>query len=152
MALRDMPDHDDRPEVVALFANLKAALPQLQALLDKYNGDWEYEDRVYRFYHMSFKVYDLQVGTTSMTEALQALAPDRKLHEWYRKIVSQGTGKKFVLDHNNRWLKVTRPIVEAFFHARYMLEMAVKYGKELERPPNCLPSGWAAFLYLYDLR
>ena len=152
MALRDMPDHDDRPEVVALFANLKAALPQLQALLDKYNGDWEYEDRVYRFYHMSFKVYDLQVGTTSMTEALQALAPDRKLHEWYRKIVSQGTGKKFVLDHNNRWLKETRPIVEAFFHARYMLEMAVKYGKELERPPNCLPSGWAAFLYLYDLR
>ena len=152
MALRDMPDHDDRPEVVALFANLKAALPQLQALLDKYNGDWEYEDRVYRFYHMSFKVYDLQVGTTSMTEALQALAPDRKLHEWYRKIVSQGTGKKFVLDHNNRWLKETRPIVEAFFRARYMLEMAVKYGKELDRPPNCLPSGWAAFLYLYDLR
>jgi len=152
MALRDMPDHDDRPEVVALFANLKAALPELQALLDKYNGDWEYEDRVYRFYHMSFKVYDLQVGTTSMTEALQALAPDRKLHEWYRKIVSQGTGKKFVLDHNNRWLKETRPIVEAFFHARYMLEMAVKYGKELDRPPNCLPSGWAAFLYLYDLR
>jgi len=152
MALRDMPDDDDRPEVVALFANLKAALPQLQALLDKYNGDWEYEDRVYRFYHMSFKVYDLQVGTTSMTEALQALAPDRKLHEWYRKIVSQGTGKKFVLDHNNRWLKETRPIVEAFFHARYMLEMAVKYGKELDRPPNCLPSGWAAFLYLYDLR
>ena len=152
MALRDMPDHDDRPEVVALFANLKAALPQLQALLDKYNGDWEYEDRVYRFYHMSFKVYDLQVATTSITEALQALALDRELHEWYRKIVSQGTGKKFVLDHNNRWLKETRPIVEAFFHARYMLEMAVKYGKELERPPNCLPSGWAAFLYLYDLR
>jgi hypothetical protein len=33
-----------------------------------------------------------------------------------------------------------------------MLEMAVKYGKELERPPNFLPSGWAALLYLYDLR
>jgi hypothetical protein len=43
MALRDMPDHDDRPEVVALFANLKAALPQLQALLDKYNGDYDQE-------------------------------------------------------------------------------------------------------------
>ena len=152
MALRDMPEHDDRPEVVALFANLKAALPKLQALLDKYNDDWEYEDRVYRFYHQSFKVYDLQVGTTSITEALQALAPGRELHEWYRQVVSEGTGKKFVLDHNNRWLEETRPIVEAFFHARYMLEMAVKYGAELERPPNCLPSGWAAFLYLYDLR
>jgi hypothetical protein len=152
MALRDMPDDDDRPEVIALFANLKAALPQLQALLDKYNGDWEYEDRVYRFYHQSFKVYDLQVGTTSITDALQALAPGRELHEWYRQIVSEGTGKKFEHDHNDRWLKETRPIVEAFFHARYMLEMAVKYGKELERPPNFLPSGWAAFLYLFELR
>lgn len=152
MPFLDVPDYDNRPEVVALFANLKAALPQLQALLDKYNGDWEYEDRVYRFYHQSFKVYDLQVGTTSITDALQALAPDRKLHEWYRKIVSQGTGKKFALDHNNRWLKETRPIVEAFSHARYMLEIAVKYGTELDRPPWCIPSGWAAFLYLYDLR
>jgi hypothetical protein len=81
MALRDTPDDDDRPEVAALFGNLKAALPQLQALLDKYNGDWEYEDRVYRFYHQSYKVYDLQVGTTSITEALQVLAPERELDE-----------------------------------------------------------------------
>ena len=147
-----MPDLDERPEVVALFANLKAALPRLQALLDKYNGHWEYEDRVYRFYHVSFKVYDLQAGTTSITAALQALAPDRELHKWYRQIVAEGTGKTFTLDHNNRWLKETRPIVEAFFHARYMLEMAVKYGKELDRPPQLLPSGWAALLYLYGLR
>ena len=152
MGLLDGPDHDDRPAVVALFANLKAALPQLRALLDKFNGDWEYEDRVYRFYHQSFKVYDLQVGTTSITEALQSLAPDRELHEWYRQIVSEGTGKRFAHDHNHRWLEETRPIVEAFFHARYMLEMAVKYGKELESPPRFLPSGWAAFLYLYELR
>ena len=52
--------------------------------------------------------------------------PTADLHEWYRKIVSHGTGKKFVLDHNNRWLRES-PLVEAFFHARYMLEMAVKY-------------------------
>jgi hypothetical protein len=152
MGLRYGPDHDDRPEVVALFANLKDALPQLKALLDKYSNHWDYEDRVYRFYHMSFKVYDLQASTTSITEALQALAPDRQLHEWYRQIVSEGTGRKFVLDHNDRWLKETRPIVEAFFHARYMLDMAVRYGTELDRPPWVLPSGWAAFLYLYDLR
>lgn len=43
-------------------------------------------------------------------------------------------------------------MVEAFFHARFMLEMAVKYGQALEEPPTSLPSGWAAFLYLYDLR
>ena len=44
------------------------------------------------------------------------------------------------------------PIVEAFFHAKYFLEMAVRYGRTLESPPRKLPSGWAAFLYLYDLR
>jgi hypothetical protein len=117
MALRDIPDHDDRPQVAALFSNLKAALPKLQALLDKYKGDWEYEDGVYRFYHQSYKVYDLQVGTTSITEALQALAPERELDEWYRQIVSDGTGNKFAQDHNSRWLAETRPIVEASFHA-----------------------------------
>jgi hypothetical protein len=29
---------------------------------------------------------------------------------------------------------VTRPIIEAFTHARYFLEMAVKYGAELDAP------------------
>jgi hypothetical protein len=43
-------------------------------------------------------------------------------------------------------------MLEAFFHARYFLEMAVKYGRELELPPTLLPSGWAALLYLYNLR
>ncbi len=50
------------------------------------------------------------------------------------------------------WLEVTRPMVEAFFHAHYFLEMAVRYGKQLKHPPRQLPSGWAAFLYLYNLR
>jgi hypothetical protein len=45
-----------------------------------------------------------------------------------------------------------RPIVEAFFHAKFMLTMAVKYGKKLKEAPNMLPSGWAALLYLYKMR
>ena len=47
---------------------------------------------------------------------------------------------------------VKRRIAEAFFHAHYFLEMLVKYGNELKFPPNMLPSGWAAVLYLYNLR
>ncbi|MGZ5544922.1 MAG: hypothetical protein ACXWIU_09620 [Limisphaerales bacterium] len=58
----------------------------------------------------------------------------------------------FSSEHNEIWLETTRPIVEAFFHARYFLEMAVNYGRELEYPPHVMPSGWAAFLYLYNLR
>ena len=49
-------------------------------------------------------------------------------------------------------LAVTRPILEAFFHARYFLEMVCKYGRKLKAPPQVLPSGWAAVLYLYQLR
>ena len=54
--------------------------------------------------------------------------------------------------NNQNWLAVTRPMLEAFFHARYFLEMAVKYGKELDSPPQMLPSGWASLLYLYNMR
>jgi hypothetical protein len=33
-----------------------------------------------------------------------------------------------------------------------MLEMALKYGRELTEAPRMLPSGWATVLYLYRLR
>jgi hypothetical protein len=46
---------------------------------------------------------------------------------------------------------VTRPILEAFFHARFFLEMAVRYA-HIEAPPQLLPSGYAALLYLFGLR
>jgi hypothetical protein len=68
------------------------------------------------------------------------------------QIVREGTGKEFRQSDNANWLTVTRPILEAFFHARYFLEMVCRYGKELHSPPELLPSRWAAVLYLYDLR
>jgi hypothetical protein len=107
---------------------------------------------VYRFYHQSFKVYALQRTTIEIVARLQALAPDRPLNEWFMRIVREGTGKAFSPSDNADWLAVTRPILEAFFHARYFLEMVCKYGKELRSPPEVLPSGWAAALHLYDLR
>jgi hypothetical protein len=145
-------DVDDRPEVQELLAQLRASLPALEDLLDDCTSHWGYEDPVYRFYHQSFKVYSVQDATTRMVAALQALAPGRALNEWFLRIVRDGTGHVFEPDHNRRWLEETRPILEAFFHARYFLEMAVRYGGTLEAPPRMLPSGWAALLYLYDLR
>ena len=143
---------DDRQEVQQIFANLCASLPELEKLLRDCQSHWGYEDGIYRFYHHSFKVYSLQETTSAIVAALQSLAPDRKLNESFIDIVRDGTGKTFEREHNRRWLEVTRPIVEAFFHAQYFLEMAVRYGKKLEQPPRQLPSGWAAFLYLYNLR
>lgn len=143
---------DRRKPVQDLFCEIKRSLPDLEKLLSEVNDKWNYEDYVYRFYHQSFKVYELQHWTQDIVQRLQALLPDRPLNKWFATIVAEGTGITFVGEHNARWLEVTRPILEAFFHARYFLEMAVKYGRELENPPNMLPSGWAAVLYLYDLR
>ena len=117
---------DERPDVQTLFANLKASVRTLQELLEGCNDHWGYEDPVYRFYHQSFKVYALQETTKKIVTALSALAPERTLNPWFIEIVNEGTGEKFDPEHNQRWTEVTRPIVEAFFHARYFLEMAVR--------------------------
>lgn len=148
----DFDDPDRSPEVLELFKNLKAKLPVLEKLLERYSSHWGYEDPIYRFYHQSYKLYYLQGSTNEIIKSLQELAPDRSLNEWFLHIVKEGTGKKFIKKHNKNWLPVTRPIAEAFFHARYFLEMAVKHGRELKYPPRFMPSGWAELLYLYNLR
>jgi hypothetical protein len=98
------------------------------------------------------KVFGLQAKTLELVAALQALAPDRKLNARCLKIVGEGTGKTFELEHNQRWDEVTRPILEAFFHARFFLECAVRSARTLRAPPQLLPSDWAALHYLFDLR
>lgn len=135
-----------------LFESLKTRLPELEAILVKYNDHWRYEDHIYRFYHHSYKVFGLQSATQEIVEALRALLPDQKLNADFQAILDGGTDKTFSLEDNARWLEKTRPIMEAFFHARFFLHMAVRYGRELEGIPHNLPAGWAALLYLYRLR
>ena len=145
-------DVDDRPEANELFKNLKAAVGTLGQLLRERSSHWGYEDPVYRFYHQSYKVYGLQPTTTRIVEALESLRPGHPLDTGFRQIVAEGTGRTFAPEHNRQWLNATRPILEAFFHARYFLEMAVRYGRRLDAPRRVLPSGWAALLELYGLR
>jgi hypothetical protein len=137
-----------------LLANIKLRLPELEELLEEMNSHWFYEDSVYRFYYHSFKVYDLQNKTDKIVEALRSITPEGQTFcmEFQEIIESGVSGKKFELEHNKNWTYHTRVFVEAFFHAKFFLEMAVKYGKELKKPPDMLPSGWAALLCLYDLR
>lgn len=143
---------DDAPEVLALHARLVEDLPRLRALLAEIEGHWCYEDGVYRFYHESFKVYGLAQATKQIVAALRALAPELEVHPYFAEILAEGTDRVFEQEHNTRWTAVTRPIVEAFMHAKYFLEMAVKYGAALEAPPRVMPSGWAALLYFFGLR
>jgi hypothetical protein len=135
-----------------LLESIHANLAALEQLLESASDHRGYEDPVYRFYHQSFKVYFLQGATERIVAQLQALAPHLPLNKWFTEIVKQGTGKTFTLKDNANWTAITRPMLEAFFHARYFLEMASKYGRELKTPPQPMPSGWAALLYLYNLR
>lgn len=96
-------------------------------------------------------MYGLQHQTRSIRNRLQALAPDRPLNPWFVQIIEPGTGKRFEPEDNARWTEATRPILEAFFHARFFLEMAVRYAN-LQAPPRPLPSGYAALLDLFGLR
>lgn len=146
-----VPPRLETGDEAALLANLRRDRTALEALLQECSGHWGYEDGVYRFYHQSWKVYGLQDSTRAIVDRLRALVPNRPLTERFEAIVTAGTGKRFAAEHNTRWDDETRPIVEAFFHARYFLEMAVRYAG-LDAPPTTLPSGYAALLELFDLR
>lgn len=141
-----------RSEDHQLWEAIRSALPELERLLAEVDGHWGGEDLVYRFYHQSWKVYHAQSVTLRMVEALRALAPAGATCTTFNEIVDGGTGRQFASEVNRRWAAETRPIIEALFHARYFLAQACKYGRELDKPPTLLPSGWAALLELYDIR
>jgi hypothetical protein len=134
-----------------LLQRLKERKPQLEQMLAEMDGHWTYEDHFYRYYHGSFKVYRVQGTTEKAVALLRDLLPERKLNTVFERIIRQGTGQQFELEHNKEWDRHTRPLLEAFVHAKFMIEMAVRYAS-LPEPPALMPSGWAALLYLYDLR
>jgi hypothetical protein len=135
-----------------LLDAIKTHLPELEQLLAEMG--YEYEDKMYRLYYQSFKVYELQYLTTQALDVFQNIAHtiDQPLSPWFTEITAQGIRVHFEREHNKDWLVHTRPLVEAFLHAKYFVEMMVKYGSELDTVPLLLPSGWAAILVLYNQR
>lgn len=143
-----MFDAESEPLLLAI----KARLEELTLLLESVSSHWHFEDKFYRFYHQSFKLHGIQQDTVKIVETLQSLWPEHELNPWFLQIVGEGTGREFSAEDNRDWLSKCRPLLEAFFHAKTMLELAVKYGRELDHAPSMMPSGWAALLYLYNVR
>ena len=136
-----------------LLDNIKRQQEDLRGLLAEMNGHRNYEDGIYRFYHQSFKVFHLQADAKKIIAALAGIAPEaRPFCGMFKEITQAGLDREFKLEDNKHWIESTAPILQAFFHARYFLEMAIKYAAELKEPPNPMPSGWAALLCLYGLR
>jgi hypothetical protein len=144
------PEERHRLECL-LLERLKLRKAELASLWEEPNGHRGYEDGYYRYYHGSWKVYGVQSRTEKAVEFLRSLLPERDLNEAFMEIIRDGTGKEFEMKHNREWTKHTRPILEAFAHARYMIDMAVRHA-DLPEPPQPMPSDWAGLLYLYDLR
>ncbi len=144
------PEERDRVEHL-LLQRLKERKPQLEQMLEQMSGHWTYEDHFYRYYHCSYKVYAVQDTTEKAVKLLRDLLPERKLNPTFERIIAEGTGKQFELEHNKEWDRHTRPMLEAFAHAKFMVEMAVRYA-DLPAAPGFMPCGWAALLYLFNLR
>ena len=138
-----------------LLDNIHKSKEELETLLEDVNSHWKREDLVYRYYHQSFKVYRVQGVTQGMVSLLEEISPHEEDHftPFFSTILESGTKNLvWVPQHNENWENICRPMLEAFFHAHYFLDMAVKYGKEYKSPPKTLDSGWAALLSLYDIR
>lgn len=153
MELKFLPREEEDRLAGVLLQNMRHHAPELRRALEDANSEWCYEDLIYRDYHQSFKVFDLQNATRKMADVLAAIAPEgQAFRALFGEILRQGTGRQFSLADNRHWPARAAPIAQAFFHARYFVEMAVKYAVELQEPPQPMPSGWAALLCLYGLR
>ena len=152
MEIEYIPFEEEKRLAGILLMNMRQHAPELRRVLENANNEWSYEDGIYRFYHQSFKVFNLQEQTKAMADALAGIASEgRPFGKLFGEILRRGTGRVFFLEDNQHWVERAAPIVEAFFHVRYFVEMAVKYA-ELAEPPQMMPSGWAALLCLYGLR
>lgn len=137
-----------------LLGNIKENLPLLEEQLK--NVDVYSEDLIYRYYHDSFKVYTIQSLTQKIYSTLEKISPhdnQKILNNKFLKIISEGaTDISWKFEHNTEWDKTCRPFLEAFFHSKYFLEMAIRYGQKYDSLPTTIDSGWAALLELYEIR
>ena len=135
-----------------LFKNLMKYSKEVEDLRERI--EHPYEDRIYRFYHHSSKVYWVQDYTINIIKLLKKINPHKDKHfcTFFTEIIMDGTGREWKVEHNSEWGKNTRPIVEAFLHCKYFLDMISKTIKIEKGHTGFISSGWAAVLELYDLR
>ena len=143
---------DEQKRHDTLLANIRAYLPELEKLVGEFHS--YDEDGIYRFYHQSFKVFHLQPLVRRARDLFARLSPEGvPLHPWFTAICEQALDHEFDSGRmNDNWLNETRPLLEAFWHCRYFAENLLRYGRELDKAPLMLPSGWAAILCLYNMR
>lgn len=143
---------DNKNKEHRLRENITSSLGVLKDLQNLIASDHIYETKLYKYYHHSYKVYHLQEYTLNVVDALKELL-DLPLNENFMRQIELGTGKEYTPGLKVDWFEETVHITNAFLHAKYMLEMVLKYGAIGE--DGSVPSfthGWAAVLCLYIIR
>ena len=138
-----------------LLKNIKKEMPKLEELLGRIDSHSGEEDLVYRFYHHSYRIIRIQSPTHEIYQMLKKISPYKNQEvpdSFFQNIINVPKRKSFKDRDNQNYEKIYRPMLEAFFHSKYFLKMAIKYGKELKKPPQVCGSGWAALLELYNIR
>jgi hypothetical protein len=136
-----------------LQANLRRLEPELLQLRADLDSHWATPDLIYRFYHHSFKVSGLQSLTQRIVDLLREVMPGVELNDDFVRIREEGQPGGFTQQWNADWHEKPRRILEAFFHARYFLDMAIVVAKEPDLKENeFLSSHLAGFLYLFNMR
>ena len=143
--------HTHQERINAVFLRIKARLPELEELArDLEEAE---EDGVYRFYHGSNKVFFLQDPVKAAFTLIKEIGgEDDPPNFEYARIVDAGTAHQSSETTNAYWDAETKPILEAFWHTKYFINMMVKYAKELETVERLVQPGMAAVLYLFELR
>ncbi len=134
-----------------LIISIKENIVDIKKL---YNNFCEAEvDGIYRFYHQSFKVYNLQNHINEANNLFKKLEPGSGVNLWFYQIILDGTQKGFEMSDNQNWLIVIRPILEAFFHCKYFLEQLIFVESNYDKPQEgFISSEYASFLCLFNLR
>ena len=147
-----------------LLENIKTNLPGLKEVLKKKFAIEQYTEYVYRLYYYSFKVEGIHGLKPAAVEVLESLAPSgTELCPLFMEIIGEMpkqrdfAGQQMFIttmsEDNEKMIANGRRGLEAYNHIKFFIEQAVKYGSEMEAPPeNPIPYGWAALLTLYGLR
>ena len=143
--------HSHRERINALFFSIKSRLTELEVLArDLEEAE---EDGVYRFYHGSNKVFFLQSPVKAAFSLIKEIGgEDDPPNFEYARIVEAGTAHQFSETTNGNWEAGITPILDAFWHTKYFINMMVKYANELEAVESPLQPGMATVLYLFELR
>lgn len=148
----------------ALYSALVAHLPALLTLQSEITAEGGSDDLVSYIYGIQglAMVYLVQEATEKIMATLISVLPGQQLSSRIKNIIKDGTGIDCVLvldgpplrsfgDGFKAAFDKARPVAEAYLHARFLLNQAVKYGSTPQSPELPYVGGWQALKTIYSL-